>query len=128
LPLIAAAFIAHAAGLLFGFGGVSLSALIVATVLGATAALRRDARLGALALLGAGGVLRACDRSATADTRCARQAISASPESDARVEYEAIIDDDARPRTRVMASIRDVGARCALPCSWRRARQSPGRA
>jgi len=108
LPLIAAAFIAHAAGLLLGFGGVSLSALIAAAMLGATAAVRRDARLGALALLGAGGVLRATTAH-DADRRCERQAMSASPVSDARVVYEAVIEEDARPRQRVLASIRDRG-------------------
>ena len=108
MPLIAAAFIAHAAGLLLGFGGVSLSALIAAAMLGATAAVRRDARLGALALLGAGGVLRATTAH-DADRRCERQAMSASPVSDARVVYEAVIEEDARPRQRVLASIRDRG-------------------
>src|SRR5215218_1130184 len=91
LPLIAHAFIAHAAGLLLGFGGVSLAGLIGAAVLGAVGAVRRDARLGALALLGAGGVLRATT-ARDADLRCEREAIAPSADSDARVVYEAVVE------------------------------------
>ena len=108
MPLIAAAFMAHAAGLLLGFGGVSLTGLIGAAALGAGGALRRDARIIALALLGVGGVLRAMTARG-ADTRCERQAISRSPESDAHVIYDAIVEEDARPYGRVPATIRDRG-------------------
>ena len=108
MPLIAHAFIAHAAGLLLGFGGVSLGGLIVAAAVAAAAAVRRDARLGALALLGAGGVLRATT-AAEADARCERQAIASAPDSAARVVYEAIVETNARPGTRVPATLRDHG-------------------
>ena len=108
MPLIAHAFIAHAAGLLLGFGGVSLAGLIGAAVLGAAGAVRRDARLGALALLGAGGVLRATT-ARDADLRCEREAIAPSADSDARVVYEAVVETDARPRARVPATILDRG-------------------
>jgi len=59
LPLITAAFIAHAAGLLIGFGGASLVGIIASGTLAAVAAVRRDMYLGALALLAVAGVLRA---------------------------------------------------------------------
>src|SRR5213075_1180961 len=102
LPLITAAFIAHAAGLLLGFGGFSLSGCLVAAALGGVSAVRRDARLAALALLGAAGVLRSTT-AATADARCARQAISATPESDAQVVYTATLEGDATRGARVPA-------------------------
>jgi competence protein ComEC len=110
LPLIAAAFIAHAAGLLLGFGGVSLAGVLAAAALGVTGAVRRDARLGAMALLGAAGVLRAT-AARDADARCARQAVAPSPDSDARVIYDAIVEADAHPRSRVPATLRDRGCR-----------------
>lgn len=114
MPLIAAAFIAHAAGLLLGFGGVSLLGLFASAALGVAAAVRRDTRLGALALLGAAGVLRATSAS-SADARCARRAIAASPEVEARVLYTAMVELDAAPGARVPATIEDRG--CAVRAS-----------
>ena len=72
MPLIAAAFIAHAAGLLLGFGGVSLFGMCVAAAVGSVAAIRRDARLGALVLLAVAGLARASVAGA-ADAQCARR-------------------------------------------------------
>lgn len=114
MPLITAAFIVHAAGLLLGFGGVLLPALAASVVLAGVSAVRHDARLGALALLGAAGVLRAAS-AATTDARCVRQATSATPESDARVVYSAIVESDARPGARVPATVADGG--CAIRAS-----------
>ena len=110
MPLVAAAFIAHAAGLLLGFGGFSLAGLLVAAATAAMAALRRDARVAALALLGAGGVLRAT-AAARADEQCARRAFALNPEADMTVMYTAVIEVDARARTRVPATIEDGGCR-----------------
>jgi competence protein ComEC len=114
LPLITAAFIAHAAGLLIGFGGASLLGLLISAALAAAASVRRDARLGALALLATAGVLRA-KIAEDADTRCERAAISMSPESDARVVYTATVETDARPGARVPATVEDHG--CAIRAS-----------
>ena len=77
MPLIAAAFIAHAAGLLLGFGGVSLLGMCVAGALGSAAAIRRDAKLGALVLLGVAGLARA-SVAAAADARCTRRTAAGS--------------------------------------------------
>ena len=108
MPLVAAAFIAHAAGLLLGFGGFLLAGLIVAAGGAAVAAVRRDAQAAALALLGAAGVLRAT-AAARADEQCARRAIALNPEADMTVAYTAVIETDARARTRVPATIEDGG-------------------
>ncbi|HUQ80997.1 MAG TPA: DNA internalization-related competence protein ComEC/Rec2 [Gemmatimonadaceae bacterium] len=108
MPLIAHAFIAHAAGLLLGFGGVSFGGLLAAAALGAAAVVRRDARIGAMALLGAGGELRAT-AARDADARCARQAIALTPLSDAHVVYEAVVETDAGPSARVAATIGSGG-------------------
>jgi competence protein ComEC len=113
VPLIAAAFIAHAAGLLLGFGGVSLWGLLAGAALAVVAALRRDARLGALALLGAAGVLRAAAAN-EADERC-RRLSTAAVESDGRAVFTAIIESDARPGVRAPSTIRDRG--CQLRAS-----------
>jgi hypothetical protein len=99
VPLIAAAFIVHAAGLLLGFGGLFLSGIVVAAVAGVWATLRRDGRSAALALLGAAGVLRATAATA-ADAQCARRAVAWDPVSDARVVSTAVLETDARPRAR----------------------------
>jgi competence protein ComEC len=114
VPLIAAAYIAHAAGLLLGFGGVSLLGLVASAALGAAGAVRRDARLGALSLLALGGLLRAMSASG-ADARCARRAVASSPEAQAGVVYRATIEVDARPRERVPATLHDGG--CQLRAS-----------
>jgi competence protein ComEC len=114
VPLIAAAFIAHAAGLLLGFGGVSFVGLLAAATVAATASVRRDARLGSLALLGAAGVLRATT-AREADEACARRIIAWDTQPDARVLYTATIDVDARPRERVSATLDDGG--CQLRAS-----------
>jgi competence protein ComEC len=114
LPLVAAAFIAHAAGLLLGFGGFFLGGLVAAAALGAVAVARRDGRMGALALLGAAGVLRATS-AARADEQCARRSIALDPEADMTVVYSAVIEADARPRARVPATIADGG--CQLRAS-----------
>lgn len=114
MPLITAAFIAHAAGLLLGFGGVSFLALGAAVVGAAVAAQRRDARLAALALLLAGGAVRATGAS-RADARCARRAIAARPDAEADVVYTAVVEVDARAGMRVPATIRDGG--CQLRAS-----------
>ena len=114
MPLVTAAFIAHAAGLLLGFGGFFLRSLIAAGALGAFAAARRDVKLGALALLGAAGVLRATTAT-RADERCARRAITLNPQADMTVMYTAVIETDAHARARVPATIADGG--CQLRAS-----------
>jgi len=114
LPLIAVAFIAHAAGLLLGFGGVAFGALVVGAVVIVAALLRRDARLAALVLLAAAGVLRASG-ARRADAACARRAIASAPDSDAVVVYTAVVEADARAGRRVPAVVRDGG--CQLRAS-----------
>ncbi len=108
MPLIAAAFIAHTAGLLLGFGGFFLASLIAAASLGAVGAAQRDMRLAALALMGAAGVLRATT-AARADEQCARRSIALNPEADMTVDYTAVVEADARSGTRVPATIADGG-------------------
>ena len=114
MPLITVAYLAHAAGLLLGFGGFFLSGIIAAAASGTVAAVRRDARAGALALLGAAGILRATV-AARADAACARQAVSRSADTAAVVVYTAVVEGDARPRTRVSATVQDGG--CQLRAS-----------
>jgi competence protein ComEC len=114
VPLIAAAYVAHAAGLLLGFGGFLSSGIFAAAAAALAAALRRDGRMGALALLGAAGVLRAT-AATRADTACARRAIAPSALSEATVVYTAVIETDARPRSRVPATVLDGG--CQLRAS-----------
>ena len=114
MPLIAAAFIAHAAGLLLGFGGFFLGGLVAAATLVVIGAARRDGKLVALALLGGAGVLRATT-AARADEECARRAIALNPEADMTVIYTAVIETDARAGARVPASIADGG--CQLRAS-----------
>ena len=114
MPLIAAAFIAHAAGLLLGFGGLFLLGIATAAAISLWAAFRRDARTAAFGLLVAAGVLRATN-ARDADARCARQALAWNPESDAHVVYTAVIEADARPQARVSATIEDGG--CQLRAS-----------
>ena len=106
MPLIAAAFLAHAAGLLLGFGGFSLMATLVGGALTAAAAVRRDGRLAALALLAVAGVFRA-DLAADADRRCA-DSVSVGAAAD-RALLTGIIEEDARPGARARATIRDGG-------------------
>ena len=114
MPLITAAFIAHAAGLLIGFGGASLVGIIASGAFAAVAAVRRDMYLGALALLAVAGVLRA-KTALDADTRCERASIPATAETDAHVVYTATIETDARPGARVPATVEDHG--CAIRAS-----------
>ena len=111
MPLITAAFIAHAAGLLLGFGGASLAGLLASAALGMAGVARRDARLAALSLLAVAGVLRA-KVAADADARCERAAIPATAEADAHVVYTAVVETDARPGARVPATVDDHG--CAM--------------
>ena len=73
MPLVAAAFIAHAAGLLLGFGGFFVFGSMGVVAVGAEAARRRRPEIGALALLGAAGMLRAAVAT-RADADCARRA------------------------------------------------------
>ena len=108
MPLIAAAYVAHAAGLLLGFGGVSLVGLFAAAAIGVAAAVRRDARIGALALLALAGVLRATTAH-DADVACARRAVAPTADTNAHVVYTALIEADARPRGRVPATVQDGG-------------------
>lgn len=113
MPLITAAFVAHAAGLLLGFGGVSLAGLLAAAALGVAALLRTDARLGALALLAGAGVLRAA-AARSADARCAARAVSSAGSAGAnanapRAIYTGVVEADARRGARVALSVRDAG-------------------
>ena len=110
MPLIATAFLAHAAGLLLGFGGFFLPGVIGGSLLAIPALVRRDAQLAAIALLGVGGVLRATT-AASADARCARRAIAATPDADAHVVYTAVVEGDATGGSRVPAAILDGGCR-----------------
>ena len=108
MPLIAQAFIAHAAGLLLGFGGFSLFGLLAGAAAVGAAALRRDLSLGALALLGAGGVLRAT-AARDADAQCARQ--SAEAVSEGRSVFTALLETEAGRGSRAVATIHDGGCR-----------------
>jgi len=110
LPLIAAAFIAHAAGLLLGFGGVSFVAVAGAGVVVAIGCVRRDSRLIALPLLVAAGTLRA-GNAARADAVCARRTIAPAPDTNIVATFVAVVEEDARPGTRVRATIRDSDCR-----------------
>jgi competence protein ComEC len=125
LPLIAAAFIAHAAGLLLGFGGVSFAALVVAVVLLSAGALRRDSAVMALALLVAGGAFRAAAAS-RADAACARRGVALRPDSNATVVYTAVVEAAARPRARVPATIRDAGCRLRASLLVEHGEAAPG--
>jgi len=114
LPLIAAAFIAHAAGLLLGFGGVSLFGMLAAALLGCVAAVRRDAKLGALTLLAVAGLARAADARA-ADSKCAQRSSVGSVAPGELAVFTATVESDARAGARVLATIRDGG--CQLRAS-----------
>ena len=114
MPLIAAAFIAHAAGLLLGFGGFFLGGLLAAAAVGAFAVARGDSKLGAFALLGVAGVLRAT-AAGRADDQCNRRAVTLSPEAEVTVVYTAVIETDAHAGARVPATIADGG--CQLRAS-----------
>ena len=106
MPLIAAAFIAHAAGLLLGFGGFSLTGIFGGGGLVAAGFLRRDSRTAALGLLAVAGVFRA-DLASAADARCALAVRGGSGHE--RALLTGTIEEDARPGTRARATIRDGG-------------------
>ena len=108
MPLIAAAFVAHAAGLLLGFGGFSLLGIFGAGALTAAGVMRRDVRVAALGLLGVGGVLRA-DLASAADSRCAQAASAGATVDGERALLTGTIEEDARPGVRARAVIRDGG-------------------
>jgi competence protein ComEC len=97
VPLIVVAYVVLAAALLAGFGGAVFFAGAIAAVTGAVAALRRDATVGALALLAGvgvalGGGWRAQD-SACRDDALARHAVV------------VILRDDASPGTFAPATM-----------------------
>jgi competence protein ComEC len=114
LPLIAVAFIAHAVGLLLGFGGVSFLGGLVALIAAVASAMRRDARFFALAVLLGAGVARAT-AAARADADCQRRGVSATPDSNVAVVYRGVVEEDVRPGKRARAFIRDGG--CQLRAS-----------
>ena len=110
MPLIATAFIAHAAGLLLGFGGISLGAVVGAALVALVGGVRRDTRLMALALLLAAGALRA-GSAVSADAACARRTMAPAPDTNLVATFVAVVEEDARPGARVRATIRDNDCR-----------------
>ncbi|MDQ3697248.1 MAG: DNA internalization-related competence protein ComEC/Rec2 [Gemmatimonadota bacterium] len=88
MPLIAAAFISFAAGLLAGFGGAVLPAIALAAAAAGVARLRRDTHLAALALFVASGVATAAGRNAH-DERCHDRALRAT-------SWRVVLSDAAR--------------------------------
>ena len=113
MPLVAAAFIAHAAGLLLGFGGFFVFGSMGVVAVGVEAARRRRPEIGALALLGAAGMLRAVVAT-RADADCARRA-AVTTAAEVTVLYTAVIEVDARAGLRVPATLTDGG--CELRAS-----------
>lgn len=108
MPLVAVAFLAHAAGLLLGFGGVLFPGVAAAVLFISAGGVRRDSRLAAVGLLLGGGVLRAT-ASASDDAECARRALAPAPDTTVLVVFRAVVEADARPGARVRATIRDGG-------------------
>jgi competence protein ComEC len=97
VPLVATAVIAYAAGLALGFGGVVHLATAAGALLVIAGVVRRNARLVALASLGAAGWLVA--RSASLDeARCARL----------RGEISAVFPDALAPGAFVRGETRSI--------------------
>jgi competence protein ComEC len=97
VPLIFAAYLAFAAGLLSGFGGEVVFGAVVATVAIAGGALRRDGRAASLGLLVAAGVLIAL-AVLRADERCTDAVASGGP-------HAFVMQDDAHPGARARAEL-----------------------
>ena len=104
MPLVLAAYLAHAAGLLLGFGGVVVPALWGAAVALAAAFARGRARSAALALLVAGGALLA-GATVRRDASCRADLLE-------RRRWTIRLDADAAPGGTVRGT---VEGRCALP-------------
>jgi competence protein ComEC len=105
VPLVATAVIAYAAGLALGFGGVVHLALLAGAALAIAGGVRRDARLIALAALGAAGWVAA--RSTVLDeARCAR----------VRGAIVAVFPDALAPGAFVRGETRSIaGHACRAP-------------
>lgn len=104
MPLVLAAYLAHAAGLLLGFGGVLGPALWGAAIALAAAFSGGRARSAALALLVAGGALLAA-ATARRDAACRADLLE-------RRRWIVRLDADAAPGGTVRGT---VAGRCALP-------------
>jgi competence protein ComEC len=107
LPLIAAATIAFAAGLLLGFGGAIVGGVLVAIVVGVAALARRDAALAAIALVSAAGLLIARNRESVGDD--CRTMLAGTR------EWVAELEDAAAPGAYIRGRVR-VG-QCEMPAS-----------
>ena len=105
MPLVLLAACSYAAGLLVGFGGALLPALLASGIGGAIALRRRDVRLLALCLVAACGALSA-ELARRDDARCMRR-LAASP------ALRIALDDDARAGSAARGTVRD--GRCRLP-------------
>lgn len=101
MPLVLAATIAYAAGLLVGFGGALVPALAAAGLLLALGILRDDGRASALALVAVAGMLSAA-LAGRNERRCARVI------AEARV-WEVALEDAARPGAAARGSLRAPG-------------------
>ena len=104
MPLVAAAVIAYAAGLLLGFGGAFRSAALLATTVALLALVLRRQTVAALLLVVVAGA--AVARSIAAhDARCLLAAASVS-------SWTGVLDDDAAPGGFARLELRTPG--CAL--------------
>ncbi|MGI8496022.1 MAG: DNA internalization-related competence protein ComEC/Rec2 [Gemmatimonadaceae bacterium] len=103
MPLIAAACCAYAAGLLLGFGGVVVPALVIATVGGLIGLLLRRALLVSLSAIAMAGTLVAVATHGS-DQRCAAEVRSDS-------SWRVVIGDSASPGSFVRGALRE---RCPL--------------
>lgn len=107
MPLVTAACIAYAVGLLTGFGGVCVVALFGGALGSALAWGRRDARLAALALLTASGAGIA-ELARRSDARCGAELAG-------RSRWRVLLIDRARPGTMARGTLHD--GRCSLAVS-----------
>ena len=129
MPLVAAAYLAFAGGLLVGFAGAAADGAGLHAAAGALAALaavvggvllaRRRPAAGALHLLAAAGVLLAWARRED-DVRCVRQARG-------RSAWHVVLDDRAEPGARVRAHLADGGCVVRLSLQVRLGTAAAGR-
>ena len=107
MPLVAAAVIAYAAGLLVGFGGALVPGLLAAAAALAVAAYGRDARGSALALVSVAGI--AAGAASAADAARCRAVMEAVP------QVALVLEDDASPGSYARGVAREPG--CSMPAA-----------
>ncbi|MFN2400741.1 MAG: DNA internalization-related competence protein ComEC/Rec2 [Gemmatimonadaceae bacterium] len=105
MPLVVAALASYAAGLLAGFGGVFVAAMVAAGIALFVAAFRRDGLLASLACAATGGLLVAF-ASTHHDLACRRQAIVSA-------SWLAELAEPASPGAYVRARVR--AGNCGFP-------------